>query len=85
MWTGALWFVLLTVAGLCYPRRPRTAATLFIAMGMLSLAPNLQQTSTSRLNVAVGGFWIALGLWQHVKYRRASVRAKHIEYWTAKV
>jgi hypothetical protein len=84
MWTGALWFALLTAAGLCYPRWPRTAATLFVAVGALSLVPVFQQTSGNRLNAAVGAFWIALGVWQHVKYRRASVRAKHIEYWTAK-
>ncbi|OLE85152.1 MAG: hypothetical protein AUF76_01520 [Acidobacteria bacterium 13_1_20CM_2_65_9] len=36
MWTGLFWFALLAAAGLCYPRRPRTAGALFIGLGFLS-------------------------------------------------
>jgi hypothetical protein len=84
MLTGALWFALITAAGLCYPRRPRTAAVLFIAVGALSLVPSRVQSSGSGLAEIIAAFWIGLGAWQLVKYHNPSVRAKHIEYWTAK-
>ena len=84
MWAGLLWFALLTAAGLCYPRRPRTTALLFIALGAISLIPSRVQSSGSGLGEFIAAFWIALGVWQLVKYRSPNARAKHIEYWTAK-
>jgi hypothetical protein len=84
MWTGVLWFALLTAAGLCYPRRPRTAGILFMMVGALSLVPSRVDSSGSGLGAIVAAFWIALGAWQVVKYHNPAVRAKHVEYWTAK-
>jgi hypothetical protein len=84
MWSGLLWFALLTAAGLVYPRRPRTAGILFMMLGALSIVLGQPQRSGYQWGVIAGVFWIALGAWQLIKYRNPNVRAKHIEYWTAK-
>ena len=84
MWTGLLWFALLTAAGLCYPRRPRTAGMLWIMLGVLSLTLNLQRNPDSWLAPTPGLFMIGMGTWYLIKYRHPDVRAKHVEYWTAK-
>ena len=84
MWTLLLWFALLTAAGLCHPRRPRTSGALFIILGALSVALTLEQKSGNSLGALGGVFWIGLGAWYLVKYHNPNVRAKHIEYWTAK-
>jgi hypothetical protein len=57
---------------------------LFIVLGALSLVPTRVQSSGSGLGAIVAVFWIGLGAWQLVKYHNPDVRAKHIEYWTAK-
>ena len=82
MWTGLLWFALLAAAMLAYPRRPRTAGVLWMALGSLSLVESY--TRSARLGAVSGVFCIGLGIWYLVKYRDAEVRAKHVEYWTAK-
>jgi hypothetical protein len=82
MVAGFLWFALLTAAMLCYPRRPRVAGLLWIALGTLSLLQSY--TQSARLGATSGLFFIGLGIWYLVKYRDAIVRAKHVEYWTAK-
>ena len=84
MWAGLLWFVLLAAALLCYPRRPRTAGTLWIMLGVLSLLNNLERYAESWFGPTGGLFMIGLGVWYLIKYRSPDVRAKHIEYWTAK-
>ena len=84
MWTFFLWIVLLCGAGLCYPRRPRTAGGLFIATGILAVVLTLTQNHGNGLIAIPGAFWIALGVWYLLKYRNPDVRAKHVEYWTAK-
>jgi hypothetical protein len=83
MWT-LLWFALLTAAGLCYPRRPRVAGMLFVILGALSIVLTFPQRAGYQWGVVAGVFWIALGAWQLVKFHNPNVRAKHIEYWTAK-
>ena len=82
MLAGLLWFALLAAAMLCYPRLPRTAGVLWIALGSFSLFQSY--THSARLGATSGVFCIALGIWYLVKYRDAMVRARHIEYWTAK-
>ena len=84
MWTGLLWFALLAAAMLCYPRRPRTAGTLWIMLGVLSRSLNLQRNADSWLAPIPGLFMIGMGTWYLIKYRSADVRAKHVEYWTAR-
>jgi hypothetical protein len=82
MVAGLLWFALLTAAMLCYPRRPRTAGVLWMMLGTLSLVQSY--TRSAQLGAVSGVFCIGLGIWYLVKYRDADVRAKHVEYWTAK-
>jgi len=82
MLAGFLWFALLAAAMLCYPRWPRTAGVLWMALGSLSLLQSY--THSARLGAMSGAFCIGLGIWYLVKYRDAMVRAKHVEYWTAK-
>ena len=84
MWTGLLWFALLAAAGLCYPRRPRMAGILWITLGVLSLTLNLQRNPDSSLGTTPGLFMVGMGAWYLIKYRNPDVRAKHVEYWTAK-
>jgi hypothetical protein len=84
MWTGLLWFALLAAAGLSYPRRPRIAGALWIMLGVLSLTMNLQRNADSWLAPTPGLFMIGIGTWYLINYRNPHVRAKHVEYWTAK-
>lgn len=84
MWPGILWFAWLTAAMLCYPRRPRTAGMLWIMLGVLSLTLNLQRNASIWLGLLPGVFMIGMGTWYLIKYRNRDVRAKHVEYWTAK-
>ena len=84
MWPSFLWIVLLAVAGLCYPRRPRTAGALFLALGALSILMQFTHNAGNGLAALAGVFWIGLGVWYVVKFRNPDVRAKHVEYWTAK-
>jgi hypothetical protein len=82
MWTFLLWLALLAAAGLCYPRRPRTAGALFTVLGVLSIILCLVHGGVL---AQVGGvFWIGLGTSYLVKYRRLDARERHVHYWTAK-
>ena len=83
-WTGMLWFALLASAWLCYPRRPRTAGALFIMLGLLSVALAFAREAGNGLGTLTGLFSVGLGCWYLVKFRRPDVRAKHVEYWTAR-
>jgi hypothetical protein len=84
MWSGLLWIALIAAAGLCYPRRPRTAGVLFLALGVLSAALAFTHSPGNGLAPVAGAFWIGLGVWYLVKFRHPDARAKHVEYWTAK-
>lgn len=84
MWLGLLWIVILAVAGLLYPRRPRITAALFVVLGVLSIFLALNQRNANNLGALAGAFWIALGIWYLLKFRTADARAKHIGYWTEK-
>ena len=84
MWPLVLWLAILAAAGLCYPRRPRTAGVLFIGLGVLSLVMGFLASPGNWLAPAGGVFLIGLGMSYIVKYRRPELRAKHVEYWTAK-
>ena len=85
MWTGLLWIAILAVAGLIYPRRPHITAALFVVLGALSIILAFTHNSENNLGAVAGAFWIGLGVWYLVKYRTPDARAKHVEYWTAKV
>ena len=67
---------------LCYPRRPRIAGLLWMTLGSLSLLQSY--IHNARLGATSGVLFIGLGIWYLVKYRDAMVRAKHVEYWTAR-
>jgi hypothetical protein len=83
MWTFLLWLALFAAAGLCYPRRPRTAGALFIVLGVLSIILGLVHGGVL---AAIGGvMWIAQGTSYLVKYRGLDAREQHVHYWTAKV
>ena len=84
MWTGLLWFGLLAAGGLCYPRRPRVAGALFVILGALSAALTLRSGASIVAATFIGLTWGLLGLSWLVRYRDRHVRAKHVEYWTAK-
>jgi hypothetical protein len=84
MWTGLLWIALLAAAGLCYPRRPRLAGTFFIMLGALSAVLAFRAGAESGTATFVGLTWGSLGLSWLWRYRNPDVRAKHVEYWTAK-
>ena len=83
MWPFLLWIAILAVAGLIYPRRPRTAAALFV-LGMLSIILAFTHNIGSGFGAVAGAFWIGLGIWYLVKYRKPDARANRVEYWTAK-
>jgi hypothetical protein len=90
MAAAIVWTALLTAACLVYPRRPRTAALLTVMLGVWTVVARLLQWSQPRSPIgfwpamALGAFWCALGVTGLVKFRRASARAAHIGYWTAK-
>jgi hypothetical protein len=84
VWTGLFGLALATPAGLCYPRRPRTAGMLWIMLGMLSLANSVQRNPDNWLAPPGGLFMLGLGVWYPIEYSSPDVRAKHVEYWTAK-
>ena len=84
MWPGILWFVLLAAAGLCYPRRPRTAGMLWVTLGVLSLTMNTERRPGGIFGLVPGILMLSIGIWYLIKYRNPDVRAKHVEYWTAK-
>ncbi len=79
MWPGIVWVAHLMAAGLLYPRRPRTAAALFIMLGFPMVF-----WGGSPLVLLSSAFWIGLGVLYLVKYRKPDARAKHVEYWTAR-
>ena len=61
MWLLA-WLALAAVAGLCYPRRPRTAGVLFIVLGLFSTMLVLVFNDGNLLAaLGAGAFWIGLG------------------------
>ena len=90
MAAAIVWTVLLTAACLVYPRRPRTAALLTVLLGAWTVVVRLQQWNQPRSPIgfwaamALGAFWIGLGVAGLVKFRRASARADHVGYWTEK-
>jgi hypothetical protein len=84
MWTGLLWIALLAAAGLYYPRRPRLAGTFFIMLGALSAVLAFRAGAGSGTTTFVGLTWGSLGLSWLMRFRNPDVRAKHVEYWTAK-
>jgi hypothetical protein len=84
MWPFLLWIAILAVAGLIYPRRPRTTAALFVVLGVLSIILVFTHNQGNSLGGVAGVFWIGLGIWYLVKYRTADARTRHVEYWTEK-
>jgi hypothetical protein len=90
MAAAIVWTVLLTAACLVYPRRPRTAAVLTVLLGVWTVAARLLQWNQLRSPIgfwpamALGAFWVGLGLAGLVKFRHASARTAHVGYWTAK-
>ena len=67
MWTGLLWFAVLAAAVLCYPRRPRTAGTLWIILGALSVATRFTRDAGSSFAQMRGLFMIGMGTWYLVR------------------
>ena len=69
---------------LCYPRRRRTAGTLWIMLGILSVALKFERNADSVFGPISGLFMIGMGTWYVITYRHRDVRKKHVEYWPAK-
>jgi hypothetical protein len=85
MWTFVIWLALLAAAGLCYPKRPRTAGAMFIALGLLATLLGFVYNDGRALASLGGGLlWIGLGTSYLVRYRTPDSREKHVHYWTAK-
>jgi hypothetical protein len=86
MWGFVCWFGILAVAGLCYPRRPRTSGTVFILLGVWSLI--LQLTARTPVSVLhafwFAALWFGLGVSYLIRFRDPLVRAKHVAHWTTK-
>jgi hypothetical protein len=79
------WFLLLTAAALCYPRRPRLSGALFIVLGGWSIVlRSFSGPGSGLLALGSGAFWVVLGVSYLVRFRSATVRAEHIAHWTAK-
>ena len=60
------------------------AGALFIMLGVLSGALAYRAGAGNTAAAFAGLTWTALGLSWVVRYRNPDVRAKHVEYWTAK-
>ena len=82
MWILTCWLVIMGAAGLFYPRRPRTAGTLFLVAGSF--------LCVMWAVGAIGGFPViaampvALGLGYLWRFRDPATRAEHVAEWTAK-
>ena len=63
MWAGLAWFALLAAAGLCYPRRPRTAGALWIMLGVLSVTMSVERNAGWTFGSTSGLFMIGMGTW----------------------
>jgi len=84
----AVWLALLAAAGLCFPRRPRLAGRLFIALGVLSIVLRLASLGNVRpasigIPLGAGVVWFVIGTRQLVKYRDPGAFAAHVRQWTA--
>jgi hypothetical protein len=55
---------------------------LWIMLGTLSIVQSYSYGA--RLAGLSGMFCIGIGIWYLLKYRDPEIRAKHVEYWTAK-
>ena len=82
MWILTCWLVLMGAAALCYPRRPRTAGTLFlVAGGFMFVVWAVGAIGANPPVIAATSAALGLGtLW---KFRDSAVRAKHVAEWTA--
>ena len=79
-----VWFGLIGVGGLCYPRRPRASGVFFViaggflfavwAAGAIGDAPPITAMTSA-----------ALGLGHLWRFRDEAVRVAHVAEWTGKV
>ena len=89
MLAAIVWTILLTAACLVYPRRPRTAATLTVLLGVWTIVARVMGWNQPRSPIgfwpaiALGAFWCGLGLVGLVKFRTEQARREHVGYWTA--
>jgi hypothetical protein len=60
------------------------AGALWMMLGALSVFMSSMRSQGGWPGPVVGVFFIGMGVWYLVKYRNPEVRAKHVEYWTAK-
>ena len=86
IWGFTCWLAIL-MAGLCYPRKPRTSGALFVLLGVWSVLMQVLSGTSGSVFRAVwfSAFWFALGLSYLTRFREPQVRAKHVAQWTAKV
>jgi len=54
-------------------------------LGALSIILVFTNHSDNNFGAVAGVFWIGLGVWYLLKFRTPHARAKHVDYWTAKV
>ena len=84
MWAGLLWFVLLSSGFALLPAPAANSRRVVDHARILSLLNNPERYAESWFGPTGGLFMIGLGVRYLIKYRSPDVRAKHIEYWTAK-
>jgi hypothetical protein len=66
------------------PTKTTNGRHAWITLGVLSVALKFLSGSAGWMGVTSGMFMVALGLRYLIKYSSPDVRAKHLEYWTAK-
>ena len=83
MWILTCWLVIMGAAGLCYPRRPRTAGTLFlVAGGFIFVMWSMGAIGDDPPIIAATSAMLGIGaLW---KFRVRDIRAAHVSDWTGK-
>jgi hypothetical protein len=78
-----IWLGLMTVGGLCYPRRPLATGVIFLVAGVFMSFMWASGAIGVALPVA-GAMSAVLGLGKLWQFRNPAARAAHLVEWTGK-